>query len=88
MLTKCLTDDSFDIIPVYCTWKYFFSCDYSKPGVCLTIAHKKYFETFILDAFRVNNMVETVFTQQSVRIGKFGRYAKPQVWRGPWHGAH
>ena len=88
MLAKRFTDDSFDIISVYCTWQYSFSCNYSKPSVCLAIAHKKYFETFILDAFRMNYMVETIFAQQSMRIGKFGRYAKPQVWRGPWHDAH
>lgn len=88
MLAKCFTDDSFDMIPVHCAWQYFFSCNYSKSGVCLTIAHKEYSKAFILDAFRVNNMVETIFTQQSVRIGKFGSYAKPQVWRGPWRGAH
>jgi len=62
--------------------------DYSKSGVFLTVAHKKYLEVFIFDTFCMNSMVETIFTQQPMRAGEFGRYARLQVWRGPWRGVH
>jgi len=72
MLAKHLPNDPFDTISVYRARKYFFTRDYSKSGIFLAIANKKYPEIYIRNIFSVNYVVKTVFSQQSMRNGKFG----------------
>jgi len=88
VLAEYLPNHSFYTISVCGAGQQFFAHNYSEPGVFLPIAHKINLEVPIRNISGANNMVEAVFTQQSVRSGKLGRYAKPRVWHGPWRGVH
>ena len=88
MLPKYIPDDSFDIISVCCTGNDFFGRNNSKPSIFSVIAYKKNFELPVGYVFGMNNMAKSIFTQQSVRGGKIGRYARPRVLHDPWRDVH
>ncbi len=88
MPAKRFSDNPFDTVSVCGARQCFFSSNYSKSGIFKAVAHKKYFEIFVFEALSVNDMIETIFTQQPMCGGKSASQAKRQVWSGPWHGVH
>lgn len=90
VLTKRFPNDPFDAIPVYRTGQDFLARYDSKPGIALVVADKKNLEVFIRDMLCLKRAIKTIFAQQSVRSGEFGRCdgIKLRVWHGLWHDVH